>query len=225
MSHFRLAACAVLLCAPLAVAAEHPLGKLSEKYESGNRGPGTVSSGKGDPGGVSYGTYQLASKIGRADEFVKKYYPEEFKGLKGGTPEFTKKWKELAAKDPKGLHANEHAFIKATHYDPQVRRLAKDLKIDVTKRSAAFRDVVWSVAVQHGPNTDLIVTAVKPLLKNAKLEDVTDEAMIRAIYAERGRKDKDGKLVRFRGVSDAWIPALTKRFDNELKDALEMLKK
>src|SRR5215475_160208 len=103
------------------------LGKLSEKYESGNRGPGTVSSGKGDPGGVSYGTYQLASKVGRADEFVKKYYADEFKGLKGGTDEFTKRWKELAEKDPKGLRENEHAFIKQTHYDPQVRKLERDL--------------------------------------------------------------------------------------------------
>jgi hypothetical protein len=207
------------------VAADEPLGKLSEKYESGNRGPATVSTGKGDPGGVSYGTYQLASKIGRADAFVKKYYPDEFKDLKGGTPEFTAKWKELAAKDPKALHANEHAYIKETHYDPQAKKLAKDIDLDVAKRSAAFRDVVWSVAVQHGPNTDVILVALKPLLKDAKLDDLTDEQVIRAVYAERGRKDKDGKLVRFQRVSDDWIPGLTKRFENEMKDALEMLKK
>ena len=48
------------------------LGHLSEKYESSGRGPATVSTGEGDPGGVSYGSYQLASKIGRADEFVKR---------------------------------------------------------------------------------------------------------------------------------------------------------
>lgn len=215
-----------LLAAVLVLAAdEPPLGKLSEKYESGNRGPATVSTGKGDPGGVSYGTYQLASKVGRADEFVKRYYPDEFKGLKGGTPEFTAKWKELAGKDADALRKNEHAFIKETHYDPQVKKLAKDLSLDPDKRSAAFRDVVWSVAVQHGPSTDLIVTAVKPLLDGKKLDALADEDIIRAVYAERGRKDKDGKLVRFKNVSDAWIPGLTKRFDNELKDALEMLKK
>ena len=95
----------------------------------------------------------------------------------------------------------------------------------MSKRSPALRDVVWSVAVQHGPNTDVIAAAVKPLLKDKKVGDVTDEEIVRAAYAERGRKDKDGKLVRFRRVSDDLIPALTKRFDNELKDALEMLKK
>jgi hypothetical protein len=224
MYHFRIGTLAFLFCAATA-AADEPLGKLSEKYESGGRGPGTVSTGKGDPGGVSYGTYQLASKIGRADQFVQKYYADEFKGLKGGTDEFTKEWKKLAERDPKALHANEHAFIKDTHYDPQVKKLDKELKLDVTKRSAAFRDVVWSVAVHHGPNTGIIVTAVKPLLKDAKLEDATDEQIFRAIYAERGRKDKDGKLVHFRRVSDDWIPGLTKRFESELRDALEMLKK
>ncbi len=203
---------------------EPPLGNLSEKYESGGRGPATVSTGRGDPGGVSYGTYQLASKIGRADEFVRRYYADEFKGLKGGTEEFTRKWKELAAKDPAGLRKNEHTFIRETHYEPQAAKLAKELRLDVTKRSAALRDVVWSTAVQHGPNTDVIVVAAKRLLKDGgKIEAVSDEALIRAIYAERGRKTGDGKLARFKGVSDEWIPGLTRRFENELKDALEML--
>lgn len=205
--------------------ADPELGKLSEKYESGGNGPATVSTGKGDPGGVSYGTYQLASKVGRADEFVARYYPAAFKGLKGGTPEFTAKWKELAAKDPKGLRANEHAFIKETHYDPQADKLKADLGLDVATRSAALRDVVWSTAVQHGPKTDVIVAAVKPLLKGKTIADVTDEAIIRAVYAERGRKTAAGKLARFPRVSDDWVPGLTKRFENELRDALEMLKK
>lgn len=216
----------LLLAFALAADTDNPLGTLSEKYESGGRGPATVSTGEGDPGGVSYGTYQLASKIGRADQFVKKHYPEEFKGLKGGSDEFTKRWKELAAKDAEGLRKNEHQFIKETHYDPQVGKLTKEIKLDVTTRSAAFRDVVWSTAVQHGPNTDVIVVAVKRLRsEDKKLDDVTDEALIKAVYAERGRKTEDGKLARFKGVSDKLIPALTKRFESEQKDALEMLKK
>ena len=32
---------------------QHILGDLSAKYETGNRGPGTVSTGIGDPGGIS----------------------------------------------------------------------------------------------------------------------------------------------------------------------------
>ena len=214
----------ILAVAGAVCADDAKLGKLSEKYESGNRGPATVSTGVGDPGGVSYGTYQLASKIGRADAFVKKYYPSEFQELKAGTAEFTKKWKSLAASDPVGLHKNEHVYIKETHYDPQVKKLQKEIGLDVSTRSATVRDVVWSTAVQHGPNTDVIVRATKSLLTDGKtLKDISDEALIRAIYAERGRKTADGKLARFPGVSADWIPGLTKRFENELKDALEML--
>ena len=220
---FKSIALTALLFAGSLVAADAELGKLSEKYESGGRGPGTVSTGVGDPGGVSYGTYQLASKIGRADAFVTQYYPDEFKGLKGGTPEFSAKWKALAAADPKGLHAKEHEYIRVTHYEPQCAKLLKDATLDVAKRSATLRDVVWSTAVHHGPRTDVVTAALKPLLAKAKIDDVADEAIIRAVYAERGRLTADGKLARFARVSDSWIPGLTARFKGEQADALGML--
>src|SRR5215211_8493937 len=46
------------------------LGALSAKYETGGRGPGTVSTGAGDPGGVSYGSYQMATKMGTVARFI-----------------------------------------------------------------------------------------------------------------------------------------------------------
>lgn len=208
-----------------AESAERPsLGRLSEKYESGGRGPDTVSTGIGDPGGVSYGTYQLASALGNADRFVDQYYPSEFKGLKGGTPEFTEAWKKLVATDAEAFHRNEHEFIKRTHYDPQAKLLKAELAIDLDNRSAALRDVVWSCAVHHGPNSKLIVTASKnvPAGTDVKLP-TSDTELIKAIYAERGRMDDQGKLVYFQRVADSLIPALTNRFRNELVDALEML--
>jgi Type VI secretion system spike protein VgrG3-like, C-terminal len=215
----------VLLALTSATAADEPLGKLSEKYESGGRGPATVSTGKGDRGGVSYGTYQLASKFGRADEFVRKYYPEEFKELKGGSDEFTARWKKLAADDPKGLRANEHRFIQETHYDSLAQRVEKKLGIALDARSHALRDVIWSTAVQHGPNTNVVDMAVKPLLKKMPIEQISDEQIIRAIYAERGRKDESGGLARFRGNSDEVQRAVARRFENELRDALEALRR
>lgn len=220
---FRSAALAMLLLSGSLAAADLELGQLSAKYESGGRGPGTVSTGVGDPGGVSYGTYQLASKIGRADAFVAKYYPDEFKDLKGGSKEFTAKWKALAAADSKALHANEHEYIRTTHYDPQCAKLLDEVKLDVGKRSATLRDVVWSTAVHHGPATDVVTVALKPLLAAGKITEVTDEAIIKAVYAERGRMTADGKLVRFQKVDDSWIPGLTKRFVNEQADALALL--
>ena len=46
------------------MAKEWALGDTSQRYETGNRGAGTISTGKGDHGGVSYGSYQLSSKTG-----------------------------------------------------------------------------------------------------------------------------------------------------------------
>jgi hypothetical protein len=200
------------------------LGRLSAKYESGGRGPEMVSTGKGDPGGVSYGTYQLASALGNADRFVQKHFASTFKGLKGGTPEFTEVWKKTVAKNPKAFHRKEHQYIKETHYDPQVKLIEKELGINLEKRSAALRDVVWSCAVHHGPNSKLIVTAAKNLPSTIDIKSPKSDAeFIKAIYAERGRMDDQGKLVYFQRVADSLKPALTNRFQNELADALRML--
>ncbi len=201
------------------------LGRLSAKYESGGRGPEMVSTGKGDPGGVSYGTYQLASALGNADRFVQKHFASTFKGLKGGTPEFTEVWKKTVAKNPKAFHRKEHQYIKETHYDPQVKLIEKELGIDLDKRSSALRDVVWSCAVHHGPNSKLIVTASKNLPSTIDIKSPKSDAeFIKAIYTERGRIDSQGKLVYFQGVADSLKPSLTNRFQNELADALRMLK-
>lgn len=200
------------------------LGRLSAKYESGGRGPEVVSTGKGDPGGVSYGTYQLASALGNADRFVQKHFASTFKGLKGGTPEFTEVWKKTVAKNPKAFHRKEHQYIKETHYDPQVKLIGRELGIDLDKRSSALRDVVWSCAVHHGPNSKLIVNAAKNLPSTIDLKSPKADAdLIKAIYAERGRMDNQGKLVYFQRVADSLIPSLTNRFQNELADALKML--
>ncbi len=199
------------------------LGYLSEKYESSGRGPGTISTGIGDPGGVSYGSYQLASKVGRADQFVKAHYPKEFAGLKGGTPEFSAVWTKLAQTEPAQMHQREHQFIRETHFDPQVKKVAKDLGLDVRKRSRVFQDAVWSTAVHHGPSTDAITKSLAAFVKASKPETFNEPAALKLVYAERGRTDTEGNLVRFKKVSASWIPALKKRFENELKDALKAL--
>jgi hypothetical protein len=213
------------LSLPASATGPEVLGKLSERYESGGRGPTTVSSGKGDAGGVSYGTYQLASKLGRADEFVRKYYPADFRGLKAGTPAFTARWKEVVGRDRKAFRATEHSFIKETHYDVLARRLQKNLGLVIGTRSRALQDVIWSTAVQHGPNTAVVDIALRPLLQKEPIGRLSDEQIIRAIYAERGRPDGKGGLVHFHRNSLAVQRAVARRFQNELRDALAALNK
>ncbi|WP_223633735.1 LysM peptidoglycan-binding domain-containing protein [Corallococcus sp. EGB] len=208
-------------------AAHGELGGLSRKYEA--RGPGTVSTGKGDKGGVSYGSYQFASANGSAQSFVnslKKTNPDSYKALSGskpGTAEFSARWKQLAAKDPKGFDKAQHDYIKATHYDVGAANIKKATGIDLDQRSAALRDVAWSTSVQHGPGkADDIF---KKALAGRDPSKVSDEQLIKDIYAERGRTNASGTLVHFSGSSKDVQKGVANRFRSEVKDALAMLKK
>jgi len=134
-----------------AVAKAHDwmLGQTSRLFESGKAGAAAVSSGKGDNGGASYGTYQLSSKTGTLAKFLgSTRYGEQFAGLQPGSPEFAAKWREVAKSDP-SFGAAQHDFIKASHYAPALAGL-KNAGLDLSGRGAAVQDALWSTSVQFG---------------------------------------------------------------------------
>src|ERR1051325_2330778 len=142
------------------------LGALSAKYETGGRGPGTVSTGAGDYGGVSYGSYQMASKMGVPTRFVTQAgFPwlQDFANLTAGTAQFTAVWKRIASQQPDDFQKAQHAYIKKTHYDLLVAKILSDDNLDVNTRSRAVQDVVWSTAVQHGGATPIVHRACATL--------------------------------------------------------------
>ena len=201
------------------------LGKLSAKYETGNRGPGTVSTGSGDPGGVSYGSYQMATKTGTVARFVSQTdfpWRGEFLNLKPGTAAFTAKWKEIAAKEPDRFQECQHEFIKLTHFDLLVGKTLEEDGLDLRKRSRAVQDVVWSTAVQHGGKASIIHRALAKVSVDENDPDF-DKQLISAIYAERGRKRPDGKLAYFPSSSLNVQKGVANRFKNEESDALKLL--
>jgi len=203
------------------------LGTLSAKYETGGRGPGVVSTGAGDPGGVSYGSYQMATKMGVPQKFVKQAgFPwlTDFQNLNAGTADFTACWKRIAANEPDAFQKCQHAYIKQTHYDLLAAKILSDDGLDVNTRSRALQDVVWSTAVQHGGATSMIHKALANV-SCARTDPGFDEQLIRAIYAERGRKKPDGNLVYFSKSSPNVQKGVANRFKNELNDALAMLAK
>ena len=120
------------------MAKEWVIGQTSAQYETSGKGPGMVSSGKGDHGGVSYGSYQLSTTQGSAKEFIdqSEKYKQIFKGLQPGTTAFSNKWKEEAQKDSQGFHQAQHDFIKNKFYDVQVSSLTKS-GIDLSTRGPA----------------------------------------------------------------------------------------
>ena len=201
------------------------LGALSAKYETGGRGPGTVSTGAGDYGGVSYGSYQMASKMGTATKFVTQPgFPwlKDFQNLTAGTAQFTAVWKKIAAEQTDAFQEAQHSYIKKTHYDLLCAKIQSDDNLDVNSRSRALQDVVWSTAVQHGGATPIVHRACTSVGCNPT-DPKYDEQLICAIYAERGRRKPDGNLAYFSKSSAGVQTGVANRFKSEMKDALAML--
>jgi len=206
------------------------LGLLSARYETGGRGPGTVSTGIGDAGGVSYGSYQMTSAGGgTVGRFVAQSdFPwcADFAGLTPGAADFTEKWKEIASRQPKEFQGAQHQYIKRTHFDPLAARVRADDGLDITARCHALQNVIWSTAVQHGPNTPVVHRALAQLKQSGALtfdQPDFDRKLIMAIYAERGRKDEQGTLVYFARNSPAVQQGVANRFVAEQRDALKMI--
>jgi LysM repeat protein len=203
------------------------LGALSAKYETGGRGPGTVSSGVGDPGGVSYGSYQMATKTGTVKRFVNQAgfpWRTDFSNLTAGSPPFSACWKRIAAAQTDVFQKAQHEFIKKSHYDLLAAKVLAEDGLDVNTRSRALQDVIWSTAVQHGGATPIVHRALAKVTC-ARTDAAFDEQCIRAIYAERGRTKPDGNLAYFSKSSPNVQKGVANRFKNELKDALAMLAK
>ena len=195
------------------------LGTLSERYESGGRGPGTVSGGTGDPGGVSYGTYQLASRTGTAAKFVASEGARWAQELcdAPGSAAFSAAWRRIAAREGDQFGEAQHAFIKRTHYDPVVRAVREKTGIDLDGFPDALRDVVWSLAVQHGGATRIVQTAIGAVGAG------DPRALIEAIYAAR-----TAYVLRVAARSNAaarrTLQSVTRnRYPAELRDALDLL--
>jgi len=198
------------------------LGELSARFESGGRGPGTVSTGfikvdgvlKPDPGGISYGTYQLASKRNRPQEFLEsegKPWAAEFGTNAPGTKEFSSIWRRIAAAVPAAFKSAQYNFMIRTHYNPQAHLIQAETGLNVNQRSMALRNVVFATATQHGPSTDTVTSAVRNLRRSGvdTSSSNSDAALIGEIFKIRTKKS----------------PATASHYRDERVFALQMLRR
>ncbi|MET0401484.1 MAG: LysM domain-containing protein [Cystobacter sp.] len=205
--------------------AHENLGGLSRQYEA--RDPGTISTGKGDNGGVSYGSYQFASSNKSVDRFVdslRTSHPDYHAALSAHPPKsegFNNAWKQLATNDRDGFFKAQHDYIQATHYEKGIGEIQKATGIDVNTRSHALREVAWSTSVQHGP--DGADNIFKAALAGRNPAQVSDEQLIQDIYAERGRRNSSGELAHFSSSSRKVQEGVAERYRNESRDALALL--
>jgi hypothetical protein len=209
--------------------ASQRLGALSERFESGGRGPGAVSSGKGDPGGVSYGIWQLSSRAGAVAAFVAAEgapWRGELGGAAPGSPAFTRAWQAIAAREPAAFAEAQHAFIERSHYRPAVASVRERTGLDLDARHPAVRDVAWSVAVQHGGAAGILASGVARADAAHDRDDADyDRALIEAIYSERSAYVL--RVAARAGLASAegrMLEAITRnRYPAELAAALAML--
>ena len=198
-----------------AIAVGEGLGDVVAKYESGKKGVASISTGKGDPGGASYGKYQLASKTGTLQRYLKDSgYDKQFAGLQPGTPGFNAKWTELAQND-KAFATSQHDFIKKTHYDPAIRHAGK---LGFNVNDARIQEAVWSGSIQHG-GIKKILDQTAQSISNFALASPEDQ--IKAYYKTRG--DYSAYYMRKNGASaDTIQNASYGRYSREMKDVLAM---
>ncbi|MBL8917994.1 MAG: LysM peptidoglycan-binding domain-containing protein [Myxococcaceae bacterium] len=203
------------------------LGTLSARYES-NGDPGTVSSGRGDRGGVSYGMYQFATNTGSARSFADwlgRAHPQlgqRLRGLNPGTQEFSNAWRAIARDNPQAFRDAQHEYIAGRFYEPARRNVERAVPgLDFGNRSRALNDVLWSVAVQHGQGG--AATIFGRALAGKDVSRMSDEELIRAVYQERGKRTRGGELYYFTSSSADVQRGVANRFRNELRDALAAL--
>lgn len=132
------------------------IGKYVARFESGNKGPSMISSGKGDNGGVSFGSYQfpsykkeIASSDSMLSKFWNKYYASKYPGVNPGDNQaFKDAWRKEADADSDGFFKNEHEFIADLYYVP-FRNKVKNI-VDLDNYDRAAQEAAWSTAVQFG---------------------------------------------------------------------------
>ena len=216
------------LAGAAAGAIAYRLGKLSEAFESGGRGPGTVSSGRNDPGGASYGLYQLSSRAGTLAAFLRaegKRWAAELTGAAPGSAAFDAGWKKIAAREPDAFRDAQHQFIERSHYRKTVGEVQKRKEIDLDSRHNAVRDAVWSVSVQHGKAADILVRAIDMTDPQCgRAEPGYDRRLAQAIYDARTayvlKVASNPKLSS--GERDQLIGITKKRYPKECADCLRM---
>lgn len=184
-------------------------GSLSGKYESNGR-VDLISSGRGDPGGVSYGKHQLASKTGTMSAYLRQssQFGPMFKGLVPGTPQFNVKYKEIAKAYPNEFGADQQAYLTKTHYQP-VRDYADKVGIP---NNPVVNEVIYSMGIQHG-GAKSIVSSARQIYSGSDPEQI-----IKSLYQARSSYVQGVKM------PESTKRSILNRYKQEQRDALEMLK-
>ncbi|MBU1002283.1 MAG: hypothetical protein KKE73_07140 [Proteobacteria bacterium] len=200
-----------------------PFGALSARFESGGD---SGSVGYDRVGGTSYGTYQLSSRAGTFDDFLQfldSKAPDMASRLRAAgeadtgskTGPMPAAWKTLAHDEPKRFSSLQHEFIRESHFQPALKKVAEMTGVDLTGRHQAIAQALWSTAVQHGAtgSARIFAKALEAVGDAGGLGG--DKKLLQAVYHNRSRQ--------FGSSSEHVRGAVNNRFENELRDVMSML--
>lgn len=196
------------------------MGFLSSKYES-NGDTGCVSNLAGDSGGKSYGVWQLSSNMGSLASFIGwlrdkniNFYNllMDARNSDGNTygTNFDNAWRGLAQTNSEEFYNLQKEYIKYAYYEPSAAKIKQKYGLDVNSMSLAFKNVVFSTAVQHG------VGGASTVYSNINM-GLQERELLSAVYDERSKVDK-----YFANNSESVKQGVYARFQTERQDALKM---
>lgn len=204
------------------------LGDLSAKYESSGN-PGSVGINEGDSGGWSYGIYQLASNTGATTSFVEWMCLNEDPQVRAwgnvlassGDPRsdemFVDAWRNIASGNEQLFGDVQDAYASMAYYQPGAEYLMEEYGFDISNRSLALKQVLFSNCVQHGYVYGSEVFKEASDLAGIPLDQIDDATLIYYIY--------EVKLTDMSWSSGApeCRPGLFNRWKNERTMALSLL--
>jgi len=171
-----------------------------------------VSKTVGDIGGMSLGMYQFTRDA--VQKFLKEYgYEEEFAGVRFGTVEFERKWKEVAQRYGEEFARAQHEFAVRRYLLPGLR-VAERFGIDA-RRSRALQEMVFARVVQHGVRGwERVLENVFGKMSREVVQAMSPEEVVDSVYqhlienverywrrsSERVRRGVRERLIREREV-------------------------
>lgn len=186
------------------------LGELSSAYESRGKA-GEVALVPGDLGGTSYGLYMFASNAGtprrffewlqQSDNLVYRSFGDTlhdayYTGTPGCGKLFNAAWEKCASDNYDAFAQAQRDYAREAFYVSALNALkdpARCPSFDMANYSIALRNVLWSRAIQHGPDSaaNIFVRAFKTL---GGFANQPESELIRAVYAESGKLDSSSDV-------------------------------
>ena len=205
----------------------HDIGSITGQFETGKYGSSashgveTISSGKRDPGGVSYGRHQLSSKKGTMADFMKSKeaepFQQQFSGLKPGTAKFSSVYARVAKQNPEAFDKAQHEFLARTHYTPFLKSAAK---LGYNVEDPRVQEAIWGGGVQFRNNMRTILNRASHSVKGSVDDQVMALAQAKHTFAPKIKNRYEPEAQAILGIQ----PNVPKRPDINQANVMDMSK-